>query len=132
MRHMKLLAMVLGAVIAGIGLVGMAAPSLLLDFGRSLQTTSALYAVAAARVALGALLFWVASASRMPRMLRIVGAVVIVAGLVTPVFGVERAQAMLTWWSSHGQLFMRAWAALAVAFGLFIIYAVASPRRGAA
>jgi hypothetical protein len=110
----------------------MAAPSVLLEFGRSLQTPSALYAVAVVRIAFGALLFWGASASRMPRMLRVIGTVIMVAGLLTPFFGVERAQAMLTWWSSHGQAFMRAWAALAVAFGLFIIYAVASPRRGAA
>ena len=130
MHQLKLLAMAVGAVIAAIGLVGMAVPSVLLEFGRSLQTPGALYAVAVVRVAVGALLFWVGSASRMPRMLRVIGTVVMVAGLLTPFFGVERAQAMLIWWSSHGRVFMRAWAALAVAFGLFIIYAVASPRRG--
>ena len=129
MRTMKLLAIALGGVIVAIGLVGMAAPSVLLEFGRSLQTPGALYAVGAARIALGALLVSVASVSRMPRTLRVIGIVIIVAGLLTPFFSVERAQTMLAWWSSLGEGFLRAWAGLAVAFGLFIIYVVASPRR---
>ena len=94
MRTMKLLVMALGVLITAIGLVGVAAPSALLEIGRSLQTTGALYAVAVVRVAIGALLLSVASASRMPRTLRAVGTIIIVAGLVTPVIEVERAQAM--------------------------------------
>ncbi len=132
MRTMKLLALAMGLVIASIGLVGMAAPSVLLEFGGLLQTLGALYAVAAVRVALGALLLGVAGASRMPRTLRVIGTVVIVAGLLTPFFGVERAQAMFTWWSSQGQFFMRTCAALAAAFGLFIAYAVSPPRQAVA
>ncbi|MFI5342275.1 MAG: hypothetical protein ACHQ7N_20880, partial [Candidatus Methylomirabilales bacterium] len=58
--------------------------------------------------------------------------VIIVAGLLLPVFGVERTQAMLGWFSSQGSLFMRAWASMAVIFGLFSIYVVNSPRRAAA
>ncbi len=126
---MKLLAIVMGAMIAVIGVVGIAAPSVLLEFGRSLQSPSALYVVAAVRVVFGATLLWVASASRMPRILRIVGTIIIVSGLFTPLVGVERAQAMLNWWSSQGLLFMRAWAGVALLFGLFIVYVVASPRR---
>jgi hypothetical protein len=129
MRTLKLLALLLGVLIAAVGLVGMAAPSVLLEFGRSLQTAGALYAVAAVRIAFGVLLWSAASASRMPRTFRVIATIVIVAGLLTPFFGVERTQAMLTWWSSQGQLFMRASTSLAVILGVFIIYAFASPRR---
>jgi hypothetical protein len=122
--------MALGAVIAAIGLVGVVAPSVLLEFGRSVQTTGALYAVAGARVAIGALLFQVSSVSRMPTTLRVIGTLLVVSGLLTPFFGIERAQAMLTWWSAQGQVFMRAWSALPVTFGLFVIYALAPPHRG--
>jgi hypothetical protein len=132
MRTMKLLVMALGVLITAIGLVGVAAPSALLEIGRSLQTTGALYAVAVVRVAIGALLLSVASASRMPRTLRAVGTIIIVAGLVTPVIEVERAQAMLNWWSNQGQLLMRASAGIAVALGLFIVYVVTTRRRAAA
>jgi hypothetical protein len=68
----------------------------------------------------------------MPRVLRVLGAAIVLAGLFTPFFGVERTQAMLTWWSGQGQVFMRASASVAVPFGLFLIYAVTSSRRAAA
>ena len=131
MLNLRRLTLALGAVIIAIGLVGVVAPSILLEFGRSLQTPIALYVVAAVRVAFGALLLWVASVSRRPTVLRLIGTIIVVAGLLTPFFGVERAQAMLTWWSGQGPLFMRGWAGLAVIFGLFIIHVV-YPRRLAA
>jgi len=84
------------------------------------------------RVISGAVLVWVAAASRMPRTLRVIGGVVIVAGLLLPMFGVERTQAMLGWFSNQGSLFMRAWASMALIFGLFVIYVVNSPRRAPA
>jgi hypothetical protein len=39
---------------------------------------------------------------------------------------------MLNWWSNQGQVFMRACAGLAVIFGVFIVYVVATPRKAAA
>jgi hypothetical protein len=125
----KSVATVMGALISAIGLVGVAAPSLLLEFGQSLQTPAALYVVGAVRIAFGAVLVWVASVSRMPSTLRVLGIVIIVLGLFTPLFGVERSQATLGWFSSQGFLFVRALASVAIVFGLFIIYAVNS-RQG--
>ena len=104
----------------------------LLDFGRLLQTTNALYMVAAVRVMFGVILLWVAPVSRTPKILRVLGVLIIVAGLFTPSFGVERSRAMLDWWSTQDLLFTRALAIVAVVFGLFIVYAVTSPRRSPA
>lgn len=131
MKLPKLLATVMAALIAAIGLVGVAFPSVLIEFGQSLQTPSALLVAAVIRITFGAVLVWVASASRMPRTLRVIGFFVIVAGVLTPLFGVERAQAILNWFSNQGPLFMRAWASTAVIFGLFVAYVVNSPRRTA-
>ena len=131
MRNVKLIAMALGLIIAAFGILGIAAPSVLLEFGRSLQTTNALNIVAAVRVMFGAVLLWVAPGSRTPRILRVLGVLIIVAGLFTPFFGVERSRTMLDWWSTQGPLFTRAWAIVAVVFGLFIVYTVTSPRRSA-
>ena len=132
MKLPKLLATVMAALITAIGVVGVAFPSVLLEFGQSLQTPSALLVAAVIRIIFGAVLVWVASASRMPRTLRVIGFLVIVAGVLTPLFGVERSQAILSWFSSQGPLFMRAWASTAVIFGLFVAYVVNSPRRTAA
>jgi len=132
MRIVKYFAMALGLIVAAIGILGVAASSVLLEFGRSLQTTNALYIVAAVRVMFGAILLWVAPVSRTPKILRVLGAFIIIAGVITPFFGVERHRAILDWWSSQGSLFTRAWATVAVVFGFFIVYAVTSPRRSAA
>jgi hypothetical protein len=122
---------IIGVVIAGVGVIGVLAPSVLLDLGRSLLSANGLYSIAAARVAFGLLLLFVAGLSRMPRTLRVIGVLIIINGLVTPVFGVERSEVLLNWFSARGPAFVRAMAALAIAFGAFVVYAV-SPRRHAA
>ena len=115
-------------MIAGVGVVGVVAPLLLLDLGKSLLSSNALYAVAAVRVAFGLLLLRVASQSRMPGTLRVIGALILINGLVTPFFGVERSEALLNWFSSQGPTFVRVIATLAIAFGAFVVYVV-RPRR---
>ena len=129
---MKVLAIAFGVAIAVIGVLGVAAPSVLLDFVRSLQTTNAHYIVAAVRLIFGVILLCVAPVSRTPKILRVLGAFIIIAGVITPFLGVERHRAILDWYSSQGSLFTRAWGIVAVVFGVFIVYAVASPRRSAA
>jgi hypothetical protein len=126
---MKLLAMALGLIIAAIGVLGVVAPSVLLEFGRTLQTANALYIVAAVRVLFGAILLWVAPVSRTPKALRVLGVFIVIAGALTPFFGVERSRAMFDWWSTQGSFFTQAWAIVAVLFGLFIVYTVSPPRR---
>jgi hypothetical protein len=128
---MRWLAILVGLIIAALGILGIAAPTTLLDATAFALTEVGLYVAAALRVAFGLVLIAAAPASRLPRALRVLGALIVLAGLITPFFGLERARAMVDWWSAQGPLFMRAWAALAVVFGLFIIYVI-GPRRSAA
>jgi hypothetical protein len=87
-----------------------------------------LTAASSGRVAFGLALIGAAAASRLPKTLRILGAFIVVAGIVTPFSGVERTQAIVDWWAAQGTTFMQGWAAFALIFGLFIVYAV-TPRR---
>ena len=125
---MKLLAMAIGSIIGAIGIVGVGAPSLLLEFGRSLLTPTALYIVAGLRIGIGIVFVRVAPISRMPKVLRVLGILVIIAGVLTPFFGVEHSRAVLDWWSNQGPSFMRVLASVAVAFGFFIVYVVTRRR----
>ena len=125
---MRWVAIAFGAVIAAIGIVGLADPALLLDATSFMQTSVGLYIAAAFRVVFGVVLIWIAATSRMPRTLRILGAFTVLAGIITPFIGVERVRAIVEWWSAQGVVFMRTWATVAVIFGIFIIYAV-TPRR---
>jgi len=129
--HVEVVGLLVGIFIVAIGMFGVAAPGGFLTAVRSILTPLGLYLVAALRVAFGVVLVLVAPSSRAPRVLRPLGLVMLVAGLTTPFFGVDRACAMLDWWSARGPAFMRVWAGLAVALGAFVVYAVAPRRRAA-
>ncbi len=112
-----------------VGVVGIFMPDSLITIGRYVATPAGLYAIAAIRVAIGLVLMLVAPTSRVPRTLRVVGAVVLVAGLATPLFGVERTRAILDWESTQGTALIRVVAGLVLAIGGFIAFAVATGRR---
>jgi hypothetical protein len=112
-----------------VGVVGIFTPDSLMTIGQYVVTPVGLYAIAALRVAIGLVLMLVAPISRVPRTLRVVGAVVLVAGLATPLFGVERTRAILDWESTQGTALIRVVAGLALAIGGFVAFAVATGRR---
>ena len=126
---MTIVALVLSFFVAALGALGLISPMRLLEIVRQFQSQTGLYAAGAFRVVLGGALFFAAPASRAPRVLRILGIIILVAGLFTPLFGVERVHRLMDWWSTQGAMFMRVWAALALAFGLFLAYAVAPNLR---
>ena len=128
---MRLIASAMAIIVAAVGALGVASPSALLELVRPLLTPGALYVVAAVRIAFGLLLLLAASASRMPRTVRVLGIIIVVAGVLTPFFGVERSRAVFNWWSAQPSSLMRAWAGLAVVFGCFVIYTL-FPRGQAA
>ena len=123
----NLIAMAVGFFMAAVGALGIAAPSVLLEFARSLQSPGALYVIAAVRIVLGVVLILAAPDSRMPRTLRVLGAFIILAGLATPFFGVDRSRGMTEWWTTQGSGAARAWPIIAIGVGLFISY-ISAPR----
>jgi hypothetical protein len=124
--------MAMAAIIAVLGAVGIIAPSAFLNFARLLLNPTALYVVAAVRILFGALLLWVASESCMPKTVRVIGIVIVVAGLLTPLFGVERSETVFNWWLSQDPLLVRAAGAVLTILGAFVIYVLGSGRRVAA
>lgn len=128
---MKAVVIVIGSVEVAIGILGVAAPAVLLDIGRSLETPTVLYVIGVLRVMLGFVLMGAAAISRTPKAFRVVGALLAILGFLTPFFGVERSRALLEWWAANGFGYVRAAAGGAIAFGLFLILAVASRGRAA-
>jgi membrane-bound ClpP family serine protease len=96
----------------------------LLGIVRHFQSPAGIYAAAALRIILGVVLFLAAPTSRAPEVVRILGIIILVAGLITPLFGLERFRRLLDWWSARGPAFMRVWAGFALAFGLLLAYTV--------
>ncbi len=122
---MSLLIALFGLFIVILWGLGIVSPERLIRFARYWQSPTGLYLASAFRIVLGVLLFLAAPGSRAPTMLRILGVVIFVAGLVTPFFGLERFHKLLEWWAERGPAFKRTWAGCALAFGLLLVYAVA-------
>ena len=128
---MARVAVALSTAVSALGAIGIFSPSTLLAIGREFASPIGLFIAAAIRVAFGAVLMLAAPASRAPRVIRGIGLVILVAGVITPFFGVERARAILDWWSGQGTLLAHLAPAVALAFGGSLTYFL-SPRRSAA
>jgi hypothetical protein len=130
----KTLAFVFGLCIIGVGAVGILAPSGLVWIAHHFVTSGAFYAVAAVRVAFGLVLISVASASRAPKALRVLGYIVLISGIATALMGLvgmERARAIIEWWLQQGSGVIRLTGILVLALGGFVAYACAPVRHAA-
>jgi hypothetical protein len=119
---MALVALILSLGIACLGALGVASPDRLLAVVSRFQTPAGIYIATAIRLVLGFALYMAAPASRAPEPMRVVGIVIMVAGLITPLFGLERFRRLLDWWASRSSGFIRIWAVFAMGFGLLLAY----------
>ena len=128
---MPMAAFLIGLLIVAQGILGLAAPELFAALIRTIQAPPLIYLAAVVRVLFGAVLYRAAPTSRTPWGLRIVGALIVIGGLLTPFIGVQFAHLILGWWSEGGAAVVRAWASAALGIGAFIMYANAPIRRAA-
>ena len=133
---MKTLAFVFGLCIGAVGLVGILVPSSLLWLAASFLSSGAVgfYLIATVRIAFGLILISVASASRVPRALRILGYVILVLGITTALMGllaVEQGETAIDWWLHQSSGVWRLTWGLVLALGAFVAYACGPTRRAA-
>jgi hypothetical protein len=134
MDPVKTTAFVIGLCIAAVGAIGILAPSSLVWISQRFGTPAEWYAIGVTRVAIGLLLLAVARTSRAPRALRVIAFIPLLAGvgaLATPSIGLERARAIIEWWSRQGPGVLRLPAVFLVALGGFIAYACRPSPRAA-
>ncbi len=125
---MRLLAQCVGILAIAVGITGVISPASLIAVGYHALTPVALYVVAALRIGIGLVLIGAASGARMPKTVRVLGTLILLAGLATPFIGIDRARAMLDWWAGDGTLLLRLSLCVAIAIGALIVYAV-NPRH---
>jgi len=130
----KTLAFVFGLCISAVGAVGILAPSGLVWLAQHFATSGAFYVIATLRIAFGLILISVASASRAPKALRVLGYVILILGITTALtglVGVERARGAIEWWLQQGSGILRLTGVLVLALGGFVAYACAPSGRAA-
>ena len=128
---MKVLITIFGLIAFGVGVADLVSPEILLTIGRDVLTPAGLYVIAFVRVGLGLLLLGAAKTSRMPRAVRILGAVVLISGIATPIFGLQRSLSVLNWWAAQDPLVTRFAGLLLVTLATLMIYATRPVRRRA-
>jgi hypothetical protein len=111
------------------GVAGVVAPESVMALRRYVLTPAGLVAIASIRIAVGVLLIMVAPSSRVPRILRGLGGFLLLAGLVTPLFGVERARAVADWEAAQSLTLIRSVATLIAVLGVLLAFAVSGRRR---
>jgi hypothetical protein len=126
---MRSAALLVAAFTIIVGLVGLISP----DSGTMARrlyfaTPVALYTAGAVRVAMGLVVILYAPASRAPKTLRVLGAVMCMQALTATLLGPDRAQAVLEWETMQGTALLRVGAAVALATGCFLGFAVAGHR----
>ena len=130
---MTLAALFIGVLVATQGIVGLVAPAFFLEVVRAFQTPPVIYFAAAVRLAIGIVLVLAAPKTRFPLAMRVLGVLIAIGGALTPIIGVQYAQAILGWWSQSVAV-VRGFAAFALLLGIFVVYSVAVPatRKNAA
>lgn len=121
---MTIIALVFGVLIAILGVFGLVSPSKLLRLEEYSRKPPLRYIASVIRLLMGTTLFLAAPASRATGVLQALGILIFVAGVVTLIFDPERFRKLVDWWSAHGHALARVWAALALALGVFIVYAL--------
>jgi hypothetical protein len=112
-----------------VGIVGLIYPDSVTTVRRLyFATPVGLYTAGAVRVAMGLVVILYAPASRAPKTLRVLGAVMCMQALAATLLGPDRARAVLEWETMQGTALLRVGAGVALATGCFLAFAVFRPR----
>ncbi|HKF69666.1 MAG TPA: hypothetical protein VKB36_24140 [Vicinamibacterales bacterium] len=112
---MRYLVWLIALFVGVAGVTGLLVPDRVMSLRLIAATQSGLLAIAVLRSAIGIVLIMVAPRSRAPKTLQVIGALLLLAGMVTPLFGVARSKAVLDWEAAQGPMLVRGWAIVAVA-----------------
>jgi len=106
------------------GVTGVAFPDRLIGLRGPAASQAGLLGFAVLASAVGIVLIMAAPASRVPKTLQAAGAAFLFAGMATPFVGVERTRALLDWAAAQGPWLVRAWGAVVLAAGAFLVFSL--------
>jgi len=126
---MRSAALLVAAFTIIVGIVGLISPDRVTTARRLyFATPVGLYTAGAVRVAMGLVVILIAPASRAPKTLRALGAVMCMQGLAATLLGPDRARAVLEWETMQGTAVLRVGAAVALTIGCFLVFAISGHR----
>jgi len=126
---MRYLVWLIALFVGVAGVAGLLVPDRVMSARLIAGTQSGLLAIAVLRSAIGIVLIMVAPRSRAPKTLQVFGALLLLAGMVTPLYGVARSKAVLDWEAAQGPMLVRGWAIVAVALSSALAFAMKPVRH---
>ena len=129
---MKTAALVPALMILAIGLVSIVAPSCLVWIARQTLSPRAFCVIGTLRVAYGLVLISASSTSRSRNGLRLLGWIILGAGLATILSGlvaIDRAHAVIEWWVQQGDGMVRLTGVVILVPSGFVVCACAPGGR---
>jgi hypothetical protein len=122
-------ALLVGLFTVVVGVVGLVSPASLTAVRRQyFATPTGLYTAGAVRLAMGLVVILAARASRAPMTLRLLGTLMCMQGLSATILGPEHARTVLEWETMRPAL-LRVGAIVALASGVFMVFAVTTGGR---
>jgi hypothetical protein len=130
---MRIAALLVALFTIVIGVGGLFSPDSGTEIRRLYFATPArLYMAAAVRIAMGLVVILAAAASRAPKTVRALGAVMCMQGLAATLMGPGHARTVMEWEAMRGNTLLRLGATVALAAGVFLALALTGRDRQSA
>jgi hypothetical protein len=112
-----------------VGIVGVVSP----EYGTMVRrqyfaSPVTLYPAVALRLVMGLVVIFAATASRAPKIMRALGGLMCLQALTATVLGADHARAVMEWETMQGTAILRVGAAVALAAGGFMLFALTGYR----
>jgi hypothetical protein len=119
---MTLLVAVLGLLIVLLGLLGLARPARFRSMFTTMDGHTRFILAIVIRLAMGALLWWLADELRHPQVMRIIAVIAVVAAVGILVMGRKRLDSLVDWWLGKSDSVLRVSALFAATFGGYLVF----------
>jgi hypothetical protein len=121
---MTALALILSACIAAMGLLVIVSPARSTDLARLFADKTGLWVATAIRAVLGLGLLAAAEDSKAPLLLRVLGLIILVVAIATPLLGLDRHRRMIDWWLARDRNIQIICGAASFVLGVVLIYVI--------
>jgi len=119
---MTIIIALLGALMVLLGLVGLVQPNRFRTMFTTMDSQTRFILAIVIRLAMGALLWWLADELRHPHVMRILAVIAVVAAVGVLVMGRNRLDKLIGWWLGKPDGVLRVSALFAAAFGGYLVF----------
>jgi hypothetical protein len=119
------LALAVALFVFVMGAWGVFAPGSIFAFISGWSSKMGFWLAVLLRLCFGLALWFAAPDTRLPELLRALGALAIISAAMLPLVGYARFERVIAWWTKQSPFAMRLWSLLAVAVGSVVLWSLA-------